>query len=92
MSESVTSTPASIELSERQLEAFETVANAMESAECAIDGQFCPGFAEAHPVLIAGYLQAVAITYLADAIGARLHKVLCALEGTKPTTAEVHHG
>ncbi len=79
-------------LSERELEAFESVANAMESAEHAIDSQFCPGFAEEHPVLIAGYLQAAAITYLADTIGARLHQVLADVESMKMAIAGVRHG
>ena len=92
MSEPATNAPASTELSERELESFESVANAMESAEHAIDSQFGPGFAEEHPVLIAGYLQAAAITYLANTIGARLHQVLVDVESMKAAIAGVRHG
>ncbi|MBI5786587.1 MAG: hypothetical protein HZA64_14125 [Rhodocyclales bacterium] len=79
-------------LSERELEAFESVESAMESAEYAIDLQFGAGFAEKHPVLIGSYLQAAAITCLADTIGARLHQVLTDVEGIRVAIAGVHHG
>jgi hypothetical protein len=92
MSKPATHTTESTELSERELEAFESVANTMESAEYAIDSQFGAGFAEKHPELIGDYLQAVAITYQADTVGAKLDQVLGELEGMKPTIAEVIHG
>jgi hypothetical protein len=92
MSEPATNTPTPAELSERELEAFESVANAMESAEYAIDRQFGAGFAEAQPVLLGSYLQAAAITYLADTIGAKLHQVLAEVDGMKLAIAGVRHG
>ena len=75
-----------------ELEAFEAVANAMESAEHAIDTQFGAGYAEKHPVMIAGYLQAVAVTYLADIISGHLRELVCELEGVKLTVEEVRRG
>lgn len=92
MSKPATNTPESTEFSESELEAFESVANAMESAEYAIDSQFGAGFAEQHPLLIGHYLQAVAITCQADAIAARLDHVLGELESVKLLIAGVSHG
>ncbi|MBI4996154.1 MAG: hypothetical protein HZC22_04495 [Rhodocyclales bacterium] len=74
MRKSATNTPPLLELAERELDAIETVANAMESAEEAIDLQFGAGFAEKNPVLVAGYLQAAATTYLAGTLGERLRQ------------------
>lgn len=76
MSKPATTAPTILELSERELDAFESVDAAMESAEDAIDLQFGAGYAERHPELIGDYLQAVAITYQANTVGDRLEQVL----------------
>lgn len=80
------------EINEIELEAFEAVANAMESAEHAIDTQFGTGYAEKHPAMIAGYLQAVAITYLADSLRPALRGIVMELEGVKLGIEEASHG
>ena len=43
--------------------AIETTAMMLESAEGIIDTQFGTGYAEKHPVITAGYIQATAIVY-----------------------------
>ena len=75
-----------------ELEAFEAVANAMESAEHAIDTQFGAGYAEKHPVMIAGYLQAVAVTYLADTMSGHLRELVCELDGVRFAIEGLRHG
>ncbi len=80
------------ELSDIELEAFEAVANAMESAEHAIDTQFGTGYAEKHPVMIAGYLQAVAITFLADTLRPALREIAAELECVRMSIDEVSRG
>lgn len=80
------------ELSDIELEAFEAVANAMESAEHAIDTQFGTGYAEKHPAMLAGYLQAVAITYLADSLRPALREIVVELDGVRMSIDEVSRG
>lgn len=44
----------------------------LESAEHCIDLQFGAGHAAKHPVLVAGFLQASALLYLAERIAERM--------------------
>lgn len=57
-----------INLSEIETEATTTAVSFMESADSWIDGQFGAGYAEKHPTLVAGFMQACAIVYLAERV------------------------
>lgn len=46
--------------------AVESVAGFLESAEYCIDQQFGAGHAAKHPALVAGFVQASALVYLAE--------------------------
>lgn len=70
-----------------ELDAFTAIDNALESADHAIDLMYGQGFAEKHPQLVAGYLQAAAIAYLANLLGDRVERVMLHLDAKAG-----HHG
>lgn len=71
MSEQEQSAPAGVNISELEVSAGDTAMGFLESAEHCIDLQFGSGFAAKHPALVAGFLQASALLYLAERIAER---------------------
>jgi hypothetical protein len=67
------SAPAGVNISEMEVSAVDTAMSFLESAEHCIDLQFGTGFAAKHPVLVAGFLQASALLYLAERMEGRPH-------------------
>lgn len=72
MSEQEQNAPAGVYITEMEICAGETAMSFLESAEHCIDLQFGAGFAAKHPVLVAGFLQASALLYLAERIAERM--------------------
>lgn len=61
--------------------AIETAGAMLESAEALIDTQFGAGYAEKHPVIVAGFVQACALVYLADRAGGALRELAADMVG-----------
>lgn len=72
MSEQEQSAPADVDISELEVSAGDTAMSFLESAEHCIDLQFGAGFAARHPVLVAGFVQASALIFLAERIAERM--------------------
>lgn len=63
---------AGVDISELEVSVCDTAMSFLESAEHSIDLQFGAGFAARHPALVAGFLQASALLYLAERIAERM--------------------
>ena len=61
--------------------AIETVAMMLESAESVVDTQFGAGYAERHPALVAGFVQACAMVYHAERAGGAQNELANEVEG-----------
>ena len=72
MSESELSAPADVTISELEVSACDTAMSFLETAEHCIDLQFGTGHAARHPAIVAGFLQASALVYLAERIAERM--------------------
>jgi hypothetical protein len=66
------SAPAGVNISELEVSAGDTAMSFLESAEHSIDLQFGAGHAARHPAIVAGFLQASALVYLAERIAERM--------------------
>lgn len=55
--------------------AIDTAGAMLESAEAVIDTQFGTGYAEKHPVIVAGFVQACALVYFADRVSVALESL-----------------
>lgn len=75
-------------LADMHLAAFEEANTTLESADFEIDRFYGAGYAEKHPAVVAGYLQAVATFYLADSVRADLRVLASELELIKRAIAE----
>lgn len=72
MSEQEQSAPADVDISGLEVSTGDTAMSFLESAEHCIDLQFGAGFAVRHPVLVAGFVQASALIFLAERIAERM--------------------
>lgn len=72
MSEREQYAPAGVDISELEVSACDTAMSFLESAEHSIDLHFGAGFAARHPVLVAGFVQASAMVFLAERIAERM--------------------
>lgn len=77
---------ALLDISDIEGNAIETAGAMLESAESVIDTQFGTGYAEKHPALLAGFIQASALIYSADRLAASARDVAQSGKGS------VNHG
>lgn len=61
--------------------AIEIAGAMLESAEAVVDTQFGAGYAEKHPAIVAGFVQACATFYLAERIADSLQSLTSNAEG-----------
>ena len=61
--------------------AIDTAGAMLESAEAVIDTQFGTGYAERHPALVAGFVQACAMVYHAERAGGAQNELANEVEG-----------
>lgn len=67
-----------IDLNSLATEAIATASDFLEAAESWVDNQFGSGYAEKHPALVAGFLQACALTYQAHRVAISLDDLAAA--------------
>lgn len=76
-----------ISLSDIEAEATTAAVSFLESAESWIDGQFGAGYAEKHPAMVAGYMQACAMVYQAQRIGRSMDDLAAGLRASADAVA-----